>query len=100
MRILLACKLNMGREPDPQPKKETAIMKLTTKQIQALDDISRGQAGAQFAAIQPNTRRSLFRLGLIEKDWNHRYAMGNIEYLRLTKKGVEAAGQALCWEGF
>ncbi len=75
-------------------------MKLTTKQIQALENIASNTCKAQFSAIAPRTRSSLFRLGLIAKDWNHRFAMGNIEYLKLTEAGVQAAGKALCWEGF
>lgn len=66
-------------------------MKLTEKQINALHEIGRG---AQFSAVHPTTRRSLFRLGLVKKDWNHRHANAGagIEYLQLTDDGLEAIG--------
>lgn len=72
-------------------------MKLTAKQVQALEDISRGLSTAQFDYIHPATRASLFRLGLIAKDWNHPHAMGNIEYLKLTDAGKKVAAEVLCW---
>lgn len=72
-------------------------MNLTNKQIQALEDVAGGLSTAQFNFINPTTRRSLFRLGLIEKDWNNRHAMGDIEYLRLTDHGKKVAAEVLCW---
>lgn len=67
-------------------------MKLTEKQINALHEIGHGMSGAQFSAVHPTTRRSLFRLGLVKKDWNHRHANAGagIEYLQLTDDGLEA----------
>lgn len=73
-------------------------MKTTKKQIQALDDISKGRSRAELNYINPKTRASLFRLGLIAKDWNHRHAMGDIEYLKLTDEGKKVAAEALGWE--
>lgn len=73
-------------------------MKLTAKQIQALETVATNRC--QFSHIHPNTRRSLFKAGLIAKNWCHKFAMGDIEYLKLTEAGVEVAGKALCWEGY
>ncbi len=69
-------------------------MKLTDKEMNAIHEIGKGMSGAQFSAIHPTTRRSLFAKGLIGKDWNHKHSMpgAGIEYLRLTEEGMEASG--------
>ena len=74
------------------------LEKLTAKQVEALEKVASGLSGAQFNALNPAIRRSLFRRGLIEKDWNHPHAFGDVEYLRLTGKGREVAAEVLCWE--
>jgi hypothetical protein len=67
---------------------------MTKKQIQALYEISQGLCTAQYDAVNPTTRRSLVKTGLIEKDWSRRQ-LGGVEYLRLTASGKKVAAEVL-----
>ena len=72
-------------------------MRLTTKQIEALDRIAEGMSGAQFDAVHPTTRHALFRRGLIKINWLHPHSFGDVQYLMLTPEGKKQAGSALGW---
>lgn len=72
--------------------------KLTQNQLRALGNIAEGLSGAQFDAVHPVIRRSLYKRGLIKKDWLNPHNYGNVEYLKLTEAGREVGRELLGWE--